>query len=299
MKPILFNSFTYQELAIVKKLRVAKFPVYLVSISKRNYALKMFPHSKNGICRNYQHEARFAKLKHPNIINFLDHVDAKEIMVKGQREKISYILMEYAPYGDFFDFVVGHPMDQILARTYFHQLIEGLEYMHNMGCAHLDLKLDNLLLGNDFQLKITDFDLSYFPGDEKTVSRGTIFVRAPELKNQTCKNYQAADIFSAGILLFVFLTGGGLPQKEDQLVDGENLYQLLQHDNEKFWRMHEHLSKQAKHEFVPEFKELFTMMTKENPEERFTIQQVKESAWYNGPTYSKEELKFILKPRFG
>jgi serine/threonine protein kinase len=76
--------------------------------------------------------------------------------------------MEHCPYGDFFDLIKNHNLtfDDKMARTYFRQLISGIEYLHYYGIAHLDLKPENILLSEDFKLKIIDFDLSYKDGDK-------------------------------------------------------------------------------------------------------------------------------------
>lgn len=47
-----------------------------------------------------------------------------------------------------------------IVRTYFHQLVDALEYLHKSGIAHLDLKPENIALGDKFMLKIMDFELS-------------------------------------------------------------------------------------------------------------------------------------------
>jgi len=87
----------------------------------------------------------------------------------------SCIAMEYAPYGDFCDIIASYAIydDEILIRTFFHHLIEGMKYLHERKISHLDIKLDNLLLGEDFNLKLTDFDLSHIEGDSPVTSKGT------------------------------------------------------------------------------------------------------------------------------
>ena len=63
--------------------------------------------------------------------------------------------MEYAKHGDFFDALITHrvPFNETLIRTYFHQLIDAMDALHSKGAAHLDIKLENLLIGDDYTLK--------------------------------------------------------------------------------------------------------------------------------------------------
>eukprot|EP00330_Aristerostoma_sp_ATCC50986_P003424 CAMPEP_0114590536 /NCGR_PEP_ID=MMETSP0125-20121206/12772_1 /TAXON_ID=485358 ORGANISM="Aristerostoma sp., Strain ATCC 50986" /NCGR_SAMPLE_ID=MMETSP0125 /ASSEMBLY_ACC=CAM_ASM_000245 /LENGTH=88 /DNA_ID=CAMNT_0001788097 /DNA_START=254 /DNA_END=516 /DNA_ORIENTATION=+ len=81
-------------------------------------------------------------------------------------------------------------------RTLFHQLISGIEYLHTHKYAHLDIKLSNLAIGEDFKLKILDFD-AY--SDPMILGKGTCCFRAPELMNDQCQYPQPSDIYSVGI----------------------------------------------------------------------------------------------------
>jgi len=215
-------------------------------------------------------------------------------------KKFSYIQMEYAPYGDFFDLLSTHKQifDETLARTYFHQLINALGHLHSRGVAHLDLKPENILLGNGFQLKITDFDLSYLEGDDEIKGSGTKFYRAPELVFNTNIKPKAADIFSAGILLFMFKCRGQLPQTENIAYKGKNLFELMQNDDEEFWHIHCELQKKNAEFFDDDFKDLYMGMTKTDPEERFTVEDIQKSNWFKGPVYSDKELQEIMAKHF-
>jgi len=249
----------------------------------------------------FRNEIRFASLKHPNIIDMVYCENEKDTLYKGELKKVSYILMEYAPHGDFFDFVVKHKhcLDDKLVRTYFRQLIDGLEYLHRNGVSHLDIKLENLLIGKDYMLKIADFDLSHYESDFKIISKGTKFYRAPEVMQANCGNTKAADIYSAGIVLFTLKTRGLLPHSEGSLVAGINFCELLHNNDPKFWTKHIEVQKREKDFFESDFKELFTAMTKANPNERATLETIKKSKWYNGPVYSGEEFKAKVKKILG
>ena len=68
------------------------------------------------------------------------------------------IVIELAKNGELFEYVSqGGMFKEEVARKYFHQLIEGLEYLHGQGIAHRDLKPENLLFDENFSLKIADF----------------------------------------------------------------------------------------------------------------------------------------------
>jgi len=203
--------------------------------------------------------------------------------------------MEMAPYGDFADLVIKKKIfrDQTLSRTYFHHLVEGVKYLHNNGIAHMDLKLGNFLLGSDFNLKIIDFDLSYKDGEPRIRSKGTPEYRAPELRNMNCVNAIAADIYSLGIVLFALKTGS-LPYLEDSLIEGYDFYDLMMNGSDSFWEIHQHIHGDRV-DFDEDFKTLFMSMVKSNPNKRISLNGIKKSNWFQGPTYSLEELPEIIQ----
>jgi len=289
----------YQNLAIEYQLSKTKFPIYLVTslINQRSYAMKIFPHVNGKISPFYQNEVRFMGIKHPHIISGVHSEDNQEFQIDGQWCRVSYILMDYAPHGNFFHFIKNHNQhfDDKLIRTYFKQLIEGLEYLHQNNIAHLDLKPENLLIGDDFLLKIADYDTSFQQGDQKIMAKGTKYERAPELIMKKCVIPEAADVFSAGIILFLMKSGGKIPQAEEVSHNGVNLYTLLQKNNDKFWDFHCKMQRKDPSFFDKDFRDLFNAMTKEAPHSRPTIEQIKKFKWYNGPTYTEYELKEVIQ----
>jgi len=297
------SNDVFRDICVVKALNKAKFPVYLITskVNRQNYAMKVFGYSGNKPHTYFQNEARFSFVNHPNIIRTHHIEHERETLSKGSTKKVSYTIMEYAPHGDFFDFVMNHgaDIDDKLIRTYFRQLIDGVEYLHNNGVSHMDLKLENLLLGSDFSLKIADFDLSYFDNDSKILSRGTKFYRPPEVIQGRCKNTKAADIYSAGIVLFTLKTRGMLPHAEDNRVGGIDFAGLLYTHNSEFWKKHCEIQKKDASFFDEDFKNLFNAMISLNPNDRASIDQIKQSNWYNSPVYSSEELKSKVGKFFG
>lgn len=86
-------------------------------------------------------------------------------------------------------------------------MLDAVEYIHDRELYHLDIKLENVLLGEDFMLKLIDFDASYHKTkDFEIKSKGTENYRAPEIISSKCKDPAAADVYSLGILLFLVKT---------------------------------------------------------------------------------------------
>lgn len=86
-------------------------------------------------------------LTHPNIVKTID------IIHENNRY---YEVMEYAPI-DFFAVVMSGEMSRQEINCCLKQILEGVNYLHSLGFAHRDLKLDNCVLTTDGILKIIDF----------------------------------------------------------------------------------------------------------------------------------------------
>ena len=100
-----------------------------------------------------------SKLHHENLVNLIDVRDSATYKKKtGETYQCFAIVLEYAGGGELFDFIaLGGRFSPNVARTYFYQMMAGLNYMHEKGYAHRDIKPENLLLTNEFVLKIADF----------------------------------------------------------------------------------------------------------------------------------------------
>ncbi len=280
-----------QQISIIKLLTKSNFSIY--QVTKENdpseYALKVFPRRGGKPSNSFKREERVKKMQHPNLISLIEFQPKGDHLFKNS----SYILMEYAPHGDLVTLIdTGKFDDEQLIRTYFHQLISGIEYLHQNGVAHMDIKLENLLIGKDLNLKLIDFEYCIDYEYEDVIGKGTAHYRAPEVKNENCNKPEATDIYSAGIVLFA-LKAKSLPYLENMRPDGHDLEALLQHNTHEFWEAHIKFQS-GNVKFSEEFRELFLSMVKANPEERATIKQIKESRWYKGRVYSVNELTNIL-----
>jgi serine/threonine protein kinase len=263
----------------ISKITSERSSVLLVRDQEKScqYILKRFPINYAGKMQ-YESEKLIQSFSHPYIIK-----------IKETYDKIQGVVIEHAPHGDFCNLLMsGTNLPELISRTYFHHLIEGIEYLHKNGVAHLDLKLDNLLLGANKCMKIIDFDLSQRIEDEKRSyarGKGTTNYRAPEIRARKCGNYKAADVYSMGVILFALVTGLP-PYTESETGECDGWYLLMTKQQDSYW------AKIAKYVSVTdEFKELFSGMVSEQPEQRLTINKIRASKWYKGPVLSDLELE--------
>lgn len=100
---------------------------------------------------------------HNNIISLIEY-DWKGVYTtsKGAEKEVLYCVLDLATGGDLFDYIftVGRGLPEDIARYYFHKLIDAIQLLHESNVVHRDLKLENLLLDGEYNLKIADFGLS-------------------------------------------------------------------------------------------------------------------------------------------
>lgn len=83
---------------------------------------------------------------------------------------------------------------------------------------------------------------------------------------------------------------GALPYLEEVANGDINLFELLHSNTEDFWKVHDHYAEEKGFKISSSFKKLFEQMTALKPENRITIEEVKNSEWFKGKTYSNRQL---------
>jgi serine/threonine protein kinase len=140
-------------------------------------------------------------IRHPHIVRLYEIVESTKQL---------YLIMEYAPGGELFDFIVRRRrLEEVDACRLFRQLVAGLAHMHANGIAHRDLKPENLLLDGDSQIKIVDFGLSntFTPGQSLRTACGSPCYASPEMISGKSYDPRKSDIWSIGIILYVMVCG--------------------------------------------------------------------------------------------
>lgn len=283
-QPALQEAFQVEDLA-----GEGKFKVYSIysHIQQTKYALKIFPKDALG-SPSYKKDQIISLLNHPNII--------KSVPITYQSRDFHFLMTEFAPFGNFLNLTASNIFQsETLVRTYFRQLIEGIEYLHSQGVAHLDLKLENLVLGSDYKLKIIDFDQAQSIKDTRLKCRGSADYRPLEVINRKCKDLAAMDVYSAGIILYTMIAKE-FPFKEIYETRGVCLYHYstFVKDNAKFWKMKADRLKNPSL-FSEDLIDLFNRIFECDAEKRIKLSEIKESKWYQGPVVEGERLTEQIK----
>ncbi len=151
-------------------------------------------------------------LRHPNLVR---------VHAFGQFHHQPYIVMEYLQGQTLGDLLVARGrLEPAEAVRLFTALAEGIAFAHQQKVVHRDLKPENIMLLPDGTLRIMDFGIAKFMGQDKITTTGTFLgtpaYMSPEHLNAAGMDYRA-DIYSAGIILYELLTGAPPFQGEDVL----------------------------------------------------------------------------------
>lgn len=161
-----------------------------------------------AFAERFSREARaLAKLNHPNIVAIYDF---------GKAGDFYFFIMEYVDGMNLRQLEEAQKrLQPEEAFTLIPKICDALQYAHEEGVVHRDIKPGNILISKKGRLKIADFGLARIAGRESNDSRltgaqdvmGTMHYMAPEQLEDPLSVDHRADIYSVGVVFYEMLTG--------------------------------------------------------------------------------------------
>lgn len=240
-------------------------------------------------------EATFLKsLAHENLIGFKDYQESVEIEVSNTKTaKVALLALEYAENGDILSLIQQKKrLPEKLARSYFQQIINALAFLHKNHIAHRDIKPENLLLDRDYCIRLADFGFAekFIPGQKSVKIVGTPTYFPPEMHEKLPHSPESADLFAAGMILFI-LVSGYMPFESAHQSD--KAYRLFRRDVDRFWSFHEGVmkNKDPNLKFNQQLKDLLNRIYDPDPEKRISLEEIHSHKWTQGETIENSLIK--------
>lgn len=172
------------------------------------------------------------KLDHKNILHIDSVATAKyvpPIKTKGNPSNSPYnffMVSEYMDHSLSGLLKCGMKFSSLELHYIFHEILEGLEYIHSKGIIHRDLKCSNILMNEKGEVKIADFGMatSYFPRARKCHNAVTRWYRAPEMLMGETQYGKEIDMWALGCCFGELIKGEALFQGKDET---DQLSQIL------------------------------------------------------------------------
>ena len=225
----------------------------------------------------------------------LDHPTVVTCWEVLETESNICLVVEYCAGGHIGDYISPtRPMTESAARFYFTQLIDGLSYCHEHCVCHRDLRIENLMLDNKGDLKITDFGHAgiFQQGWDvfSTMMVGSLSHLAPEQVLGNVYSGEKIDMWSVGVILYLMVTGTA-PFRGDTVED------LLEKIKIAKW---EPIEQESSRQVSPDCLEIMEKTLRVDYKERPGCQHIKRMHFMTGP---REKLVlahcefFISKPQ--
>ncbi|KAI0027458.1 kinase-like domain-containing protein, partial [Vararia minispora EC-137] len=206
-------------------------------------------------------------LQHPNIVSFTDCFED---------EMNVYMTLELCCNGSLMDvFRRRRRFTEPEARFYLVQIIGACHYMHTHQVIHRDLKLGNLFLDSEMNIKVGDFGLAALiesPGERKKTICGTPNYIAPEvLFDQANGHSFEVDIWSIGVILYTLVVG----RPPFQTKEVSQIYERIKNNEYEF---------PADRQVSSEARELVQSILAQDPRDRPTLHVILDNVFFTRGT---------------
>ena len=176
-------------------------------ITNEKFAMKVYEkerldsNSKKGCV--FKEIQILKKLRHKNIVKLIEVISTEKHILIVQE------LIEGISLREYYNNEIRHQKGisihkENIFRIIFRQIFDAMNYVHKLGMAHRDIKLENILIKKNYEIKIIDFGFGMYNPENKLEKFfcGTPNYMAPEIAEKKPYIGQLADMWSLGILVF-------------------------------------------------------------------------------------------------
>ncbi|KAI8380313.1 kinase-like domain-containing protein [Blakeslea trispora] len=149
-------------------------------------------------------------IREASIMLLLNHPNIAQVYEMRQISDSYYLFMEYIDGGQLLDYIISHgKLKEKQARQISRQIASALDYCHRNSIVHRDLKVENILISANGNIKIIDFGLSNVFTAKSHLSTfcGSLYFAAPELLDGRLYTGPEVDVWSFGIVIYVLVCG--------------------------------------------------------------------------------------------
>ncbi|CAD8095396.1 unnamed protein product [Paramecium primaurelia] len=207
------------------------------------------------------------QLDHPNIIKLIDF---------KRTQNHYYLVFEYCENGDLDAYIRKYspngklPEEEV--RRIVQQLALALQQMYKLRIVHRDLKLANILVSKNFQIKLADFGFAKYMEDDQYLTSycGTPLTMAPEILQRKQYN-EKCDVWSVGVIIYQMIYGKSpfIPPKGGNIND---LIAIINKGDLQF----------PDSSITPKLKELLLQMLQQDFKRRISFRDFFEHSWLQG-----------------
>ena len=260
-----------------KKGSGATSKVYLVKDpeTEKIYAAKVMKQPTDYYDKEVEILKSLKSANNPFIVNLIENGTGNVVLKDKVLENKQYIVLENAPKGELFYYLYCYKqgLQEKYSKVIFVKILRGVLSCHKAGVCHRDLKMQNILLDENYNPKICDFGFATFNTGKLNEFLGTINYAAPEILSGTPYDGFKADIFSLGVILINLVTckiGFGKATRSDPFYR----YIMGKHYGQ-YWKL---VSGEIKG-ISDELKKLYNRMVSYRPNERPTIEEILNDDW--------------------
>ncbi len=151
--------------------------------------------------QRFKQEAKASSaMNHPNIVSVLDAGETSETGADGVKHTYAYLVMEYVDGLELSKLVARGPLKVPEAIRVTKELLSAVEFAHNKGIVHRDIKPDNIMLTRQGKVKVLDFGIARAVAETFDDIATTTSILGTAA-------YIRTDLYAIGIVLFEMLTG--------------------------------------------------------------------------------------------